>query len=109
MVKDWTEVLFHCSFENILPFPNPLILDFSKLKELAGDNFKFDINGRKFSKWVENFVGRGEIALNEQFLLSPQCFQNTWTADMLKPGLVWERVKRIHPLSNHGPNPSDAQ
>ena len=31
------------------------------MKEFA-DYFKFDENGRKFSKWVENTVGKGEIA-----------------------------------------------
>ena len=31
-------------------------------KEFADDNFKFDENGRKLSKWVENTVGKGEIA-----------------------------------------------
>ena len=36
---------------------------------------------------------KGEIARNEQFLLFPQCFQKTFTADRLKPVLVWERVK----------------
>ena len=35
---------------------------FSKLKEFADDNFKFDENGRKLSKWVEHTVGKGEIA-----------------------------------------------
>ena len=44
-------------------------------------------------KRVENTVGKGEIACYEQFLLFPQCFQKTYTADMLKHGLVWERVK----------------
>ena len=38
------------------------ILDSSKLKEFADDNFKFDENGRKLSKQVENTVGKGEIA-----------------------------------------------
>ena len=55
--------------------PNDKILDFSKLKEFADDNFKFDKNGRKLSKWVENTVGKEEIARYEQFLLFPQCFQ----------------------------------
>ena len=45
-----------------------------ELKEFAGDNFKFDENGRKLSKQVENTVGKGEIARYEQFLLFPQCF-----------------------------------
>ena len=31
------------------------------------DNFKFDENGRKFSKRVENTVGKGEIASNFSF------------------------------------------
>ena len=53
----------------------------SRLKESADDNFKFDKNGRKLSKKVENTAGKGEIARYEQFLLSPQCFQKTCTAD----------------------------
>ena len=52
-----------------------------KLKESADDNFKFDENGRKFLKWVENTVGEGEIAYYEQFILFPQCFRKTYTAD----------------------------
>ena len=65
----------------ILTLPTQQILDVSKLIEFANDNFKFDENGRKFSKWVENIVGKGEIAHIEQFLLFPQCFQKTFTAD----------------------------
>ena len=53
------------------PLPDDKILDSSKLKEFAGDNLKFNENGRKFSKWVENTVGKGEIARYEQFLLFP--------------------------------------
>ena len=41
------------------------------MKEIVDDNFKFDENGRMFSKWVENTVGKGEIARYEQFLLFP--------------------------------------
>ena len=40
----------------------PSILTFSqmrKLKEFADDTFKFDENGKKFSKRVENTVGKG--------------------------------------------------
>ena len=67
--------------QELNPFPNNKILDSSKLKELADDNLKFDENGRKFSEWLENNVGKGEIARYEQFLLFPQCFQNTCIAD----------------------------
>ena len=31
--------------------------------------------------YTENTEGKGEIAHNEQFLLSTQCFQKTCTAD----------------------------
>ena len=34
-----------------------------------------------FSEQVENTVRKGEIARYEQFLLFPQCFQKTYTAD----------------------------
>ena len=45
-----------------LAFLKQQILDSSKLEEFADSNFKFNKNGRKFSKWVENTVGKGEIA-----------------------------------------------
>ena len=44
--------------------------------------FLLDENGRKFSECVQNTVGKGEIARNEQFLIFSQCFQNTYAADM---------------------------
>ena len=53
------------------PFPKWQILDSSKLKEFADDTFKFDENGRKLAKRVENTEGKGEIARYEQFLLFP--------------------------------------
>ena len=42
--------------------PTRQILDPSKLKEFADDNFECDENGRKFSKQIENSVGKREIA-----------------------------------------------
>ena len=62
------------------PFPKKQILDSSKLKEFADDNFKFDENCKKLSKLVENTEGKGEIACYKQFLLFPQCFQRTCAA-----------------------------
>ena len=61
------------------------ILDSSKKKEFANHHsFELDenhFNGRKFSKQVDT-VETGETARYEQFLLFPQCFQKTCTADM---------------------------
>ena len=62
-------------------FSKRQILNSFKLKEFADDDFKFDENGRKFFKRVENTVGKGEIARYEQFLLFPHCFQKTCIGD----------------------------
>ena len=75
------------------PFPNIKFYS-SKLKEFADDNFNLNENGRKLSKYVEKTEGKREIACYKQFLLFPQRFQETCTADTSKPGFVWERVKR---------------
>ena len=72
--------------QRINPFTRRQILDSFKLKEPADDNFKFDENGRKLSKWVENTVGKGEIARYEQFLLFP----------VFAKGLLPRGVKRCH-------------
>ena len=67
--------------ESSLTLSKRQILDSSKLKKFADDNFRYNENGRNFSKRVENTVEKGEIACYKQFLLFPQCFQKTCTAD----------------------------
>ena len=47
----------------------------------------------KFSKKVENTVGKGKIAHYKQFLLSPQCFQKSCTADCENQGLFGKGLK----------------
>ena len=64
----------------------------SKLEQSAEDNFEFDDNTSKFSKRVENTVGKGEIARYEQFLLFPQCFQKACFPGVSKGVIVWEWV-----------------
>ena len=64
------------------------------MKEFADDNFKFDENGRKLSKQVENTVGKGEIARYEQFLLFPQCFQKACFPGVSKGVIVWGWVNK---------------
>ena len=61
--------------------PKRQMSDSSKLEYYTDNNFRFDENDRKFFKWVENTVGKGEIARYEQFILFPRCFQKTCTAD----------------------------
>ena len=74
------------------PLPDDEILDWSKLKQSAGDNFEFDVNSKNFSKLVENTEGKGEIARYEQFLLFPQCFQKACFPGASKGVFVWEWV-----------------
>ena len=57
----------------INPFSNNKFYS-SLLKELADDNFKFDENCWKLSKWVENTVGKGEIDVRSNFSFSLSVF-----------------------------------
>ena len=43
-----------CFVKRALTLSQSKILDAPKLKEFAEGSFKFDENGRKFSKWIEN-------------------------------------------------------
>ena len=61
MLSDSRRAKFPC-IVNTYCFPKRQISDSSELKEFAEDNFKLDKNGRKFSKRVENTVGKGGIA-----------------------------------------------
>ena len=64
-----------CHLEKSYTFPKWQILESFKLKQFADENSKFDENDRKLSKWVENTVGKGEIAHYEQFLFFPVFFK----------------------------------
>ena len=56
----------------------------SKLTKLADDNLKSDENSRKFYKWVENTVGKGEIAHYELMVVLQTCKIQ---------GLFWNGIK----------------
>ena len=49
--------------------------------------------GVQLSDWVENIVGKGEIARYEQFLLFPQCFQKLSVVDASKCVFMEYRIK----------------
>ena len=63
-------------------------------ERVADGNFRFDENGKKPSKRVENTVGKGEIAYYEQFLLFPQCFQQACFLGASKGVIVWEWINK---------------
>ena len=60
MLSIWSGPKF-CSVREGCPFPKQQIFYSSKPKEFTDDNFKFHENRSKFSKIVEDTVGKGEI------------------------------------------------
>ena len=72
------------------------ILDSSKLKEFADDNFKFDENGRRLSKQVENIVGKAELLVTSNFSFSHTIFktlvsQGRQKVSLCGNGLMWSK------------------
>ena len=65
------------------------------MKEFADDNFKFDENDRKFSKWVENTVGKGEI-VTKNFSFSCSIFKRLVLPEQ-KANTITTKLKRILP------------
>ena len=78
--------------------------------EFAGNNFEFGENGQKFSKRIENTVGKGEIACKEQFLLFPQCcfkgllLQTCKNQVLFGKGLMTQRKKPFEYIVGKGEN-----
>ena len=76
-------------------FPKRQILNKSKLKEFANDNFRFDENGRKFTKRVENTAGKEEIACDKlKCFFYKQCFASVLTHYQTTT-LDWSKFKQI--------------
>ena len=71
-----SEITF--KYKPVNPLPGMPILGFSN-SATNKDNFynvkNIDKWGIQLSDWVENIVRKREIALYEQFLIFPQCFQ----------------------------------
>ena len=92
-----SDFVYTLSIYKYYPITRRQILDSSKLKEFADNNFKFDENGRKLSRRVENTVEKGEIACYKQFLLFPQCFQKACFPGALKGVIAWEWINQSAP------------
>ena len=92
---NWTGLisLSHISMSTKLKRLLTLSQTTTKLKEVAEDDFKFDENGRKFSKRVENTVRKGEIACLNNFPFS-QGFQKDLHCRHVK------NRTRLNPLPN---------
>ena len=85
-----TDIVFYSRIFS-LPFPKQHILDTSRLKKFADDNFKFDENGRKFSKMVENTVGK----VTSNFSLFHGVFKRLVLQTSKNQGLFGKGIKAI--------------
>ena len=59
----------------INPIPDNKILDWSKLKQIEDDIFKFDENSRKFSKRVETLWVKEKLLVTSNFSFSHSIFK----------------------------------
>ena len=75
------------------PFPKQQILDSSKMKEFADDNFKLDEYGREFLKRIENTEGKEKLLVTSNFSLSPCVFKRLVLQTRKNQGFFGERVK----------------
>ena len=78
------------------PFPNDKIKSLPNGKILQTTVVRFDKNGGKFSRMVENTIGNGEIARYEQSLLFSQCFQKTVLQTSKNKGLTGKGLTVKH-------------
>ena len=58
--------------------------EIARNKQFKNMMSKIWANGVQLSDWVENIVGKEEIALYEEFLVFPQCFQKLSVVDASK-------------------------
>ena len=82
LIKVSGTTILNLRFEPLLTLSQTTNYRKFQTESVRNDNRKFDKNGGQFSVRVENAVGKGEIARYEQFLLIPQYFQKTRTADL---------------------------
>ena len=75
-------------WEWVNSLPNKL-LDLPKLKAFADDKMNVTQKLKSALGGVENIVGKGENAGNQDFLLCPQCFPKTTISRSLKVRIVW--------------------
>ena len=63
------------------------------MKEFADDNFKFDENGSKLSKWVEKLWEKEKLLVTSNFSFSHSVFKRLVFQGRQKGVIVWEWVK----------------
>ena len=75
--------------DNFNSLPNDKILDQSKFKAFADKKLITTQKLKFVYERLESIVGKGENAGYQHFLLFPQCFQKLSYLEVLKVGTVW--------------------
>ena len=81
----------------IYPFSKRQILDSSKLKEFANDNFRLMKMAESSPKWLKTLWEKEKLLVmyTSNFFFSYSVFKKTCTADMLKKGLTVRKTKNL--------------
>ena len=81
---------------------NPLlddkILDRSKMRQCAADNFRCHENSRKFSKRVENTVGKEKLFVTSNFSFSHSVFKRLVSQGLHKVSLCGKGLNKYHTM-----------
>ena len=73
----------------------------SKLREFADDNLKFDKNGKKFSKRVENTKEKEKLLVTNNFSFSHSVFKRVILQTRKNQGLLRKDQGSIHVVKWH--------
>ena len=69
------------------------------MKEFSDDNYKFDEHGRKFSKWIENTVGKGRNCSLRAISPFPTVFKRLVEQTRKKQGLFGKGLTTVISLA----------
>ena len=72
------------------------MLDTSKAKDFADDNFEYDKDGRKLSKRVENTLGKEKLFVTSNFCFSHSVFKRLLLQTRKNKGLFGRVLKDMY-------------
>ena len=89
-----------CIRERVNSLPLNKILDLSKLKEFAVDNFEFNENGRKFSNRLKTLWEKEKLLVTSNFSFSHCVFKRLILQTGKNQGLFVKGLTTLNPFPN---------
>ena len=77
------------------------MLDSSKLKEFADNNFEFDENGRELSKWVKTLWEKEKLLVTSNFSFSHSVFKRFVLQPPKNQGLFGKGLRASEWIQDH--------